>query len=58
MTNLDPNITKDAVKEALKEWLNEQFAAFGKWTLTGLLSAAFAGMVYLLLAGHGFSVNK
>ena len=37
MPELDPNITKDAVKEALKEWLNEQFAAFGKWTLTGLL---------------------
>ena len=58
MPELDPNITKDAVKEALKEWLNEQFAAFGKWTLTGLLFAAFVGMVYLWLAGHGFFVNK
>ena len=58
MSEIDPNITKDAVKEALKEWLNEQFAAFGKWTFTGLLSVAFCGMVYLWLAGHGFSVNK
>ena len=58
MPNIDPNITKDAVKEALKEWLNEQFAAFGKWTLAGLLSVAFCGMVYLWLAGHGFTVNK
>lgn len=58
MPEIDPNITKDAVKEALKEWLNDQFAAFGKWTLTGLLSAAFVGCVYLWLAGHGFSVGK
>ena len=58
MPELQSNITKEAVKEALKEWLNEQFAAFGKWTFTGLLSVAFCGMVYLWLSGHGFTVNK
>jgi len=52
--DLDPNDQKEAVKEALKEWLNDQFAAFGKWTLTGLVSSAFVGFVYLWLAGHGW----
>ncbi len=54
MPDLDPNLQKEAVKEALKEWLNEQFASFGKWTFTGLIASAFAGMVYLWLAGHGW----
>ncbi len=47
-------LQKEAVKEALQEWLDKQFATFGKWTFTGLVSAAFAGMIYLWLAGHGW----
>lgn len=54
MPNIDPKVQKEAVKEALKEWLNEQFASFGKWTFMGLLSAAFAGLVYLALTGMGW----
>lgn len=52
---LAKDVAKEAAKDAIKEWLNEQFASFGKWTLTGLLSAALAGLVYLALAGHGLS---
>lgn len=42
---------KAALKEALQEWLDKQFALFGKWTLAGLLSAALAGAVYLAIHG-------
>lgn len=58
MPDIDPNVLKDAAKEALKEWLNDQFAAFGKFTLGGLMSAAFAGLVYLWLASHGWVISK
>lgn len=54
MPNIDPNIQKQAVKEALREWLDDQFASFGKWTFTGLLAAAFVGLVYLALTGAGW----
>jgi hypothetical protein len=54
MPNIDPEVQKQAVKEALREWLNDQFAAFGRWTVFGLLSAAFAGVVYLALIGAGW----
>ena len=54
MSELDPTEHKEIVKEALKEWLNEQFAAFGKWSFMGLLSLAFAAFTYLWLAEHGF----
>jgi hypothetical protein len=40
---------KEAVKQAIKEWLNEQFAAFGRWTFYGLCSMALGGMTYLAL---------
>lgn len=54
MPNIDPELQKQAVKEAIREWLNDQFAAFGKWTFYGLMSAAFVGIVYLALTGAGW----
>ena len=47
-------LDKDVVKEALQEWLDKQFATFGKWTLSGLMALAFAGLVYLALSGQGW----
>lgn len=46
----DKEMLKEALKEAGKEWLNEQFATFGKWTALGLLSALFYGAVKLTVA--------
>lgn len=54
MPNIDPEVQKQAVKEALREWLNDQFAAFGRWTFYGLAAAAFVGLVYLALVGAGW----
>ena len=56
MSEEELRLHKEAVKEALQEWLDKQFAMFGKWTLTGLLAAAFVGAVYLWLASKGFVV--
>lgn len=55
MPEIDRDVQKEAVKEALQEWLDKQFALFGKWTLAGLFSAAFVGAVYLWLAAHGWA---
>lgn len=33
---------KEAVKEAVREWLDDQFAAFGRWTAIGIASGLFA----------------
>jgi len=41
----DKELFKQAMKEAGKEWLTEQFAAFGKWSAIGIASGAF----YLLV---------
>jgi hypothetical protein len=56
MSDIDPkdDAVKTALKEAMREWLDAQFAAFGKWTLGGLLSAAIVGLVYLAMTGAGW----
>jgi hypothetical protein len=55
MPQLDRDAQKEALKEAIHEWLDEQFATFGRWTFKGLLAAAFAGAVYLALKGQGWT---
>lgn len=55
LPKIDMDTQKEAVKEALKEWLDEAFATFGRWTFRGLLAAAFAGAVYLGLKGQGWT---
>ena len=46
--------TKEAVKEALKEWLDEQFAKFGRWTFYGIVAAALVAFVYFILVTQGW----
>ena len=54
MPNIDPEVQKQAVKEALTEWLDDKFLAFGRWTFYGLMASAFAGLVYMALISLGW----
>lgn len=40
---------QEAAKDAVNQWLKDQFAAFGKWTALGLASAAFYVMVKIFV---------
>lgn len=51
---LDKGATKEVVKEALKEWLDEKFATFGKWTLRGIAAMLLAGTVFLFMTSNGW----
>lgn len=53
-TNLTPAQTKALVKEALKEWLDEKFLTFGKWSAAGLGALAFSAILYLILFTNGW----
>ena len=55
MTPIDPSDPriKAALKEALTEWLNDQFSLFGKWTLHSLMAIVFAAAVMLFLWMQG-----
>ena len=54
MPEIDTAIQKEAIKEAIREWLNDQFAEFGKWTLRSLLALALGGIVYVIMIGQGW----
>lgn len=36
---------KEGAKEAAREWLDEMWPTFGKWTAKGLGAVIFAGLV-------------
>lgn len=45
---------QEAVKAALREWLDEKYTAFGRWSLHGLAAAGLGGVVYLILISSGW----
>ncbi len=50
----DQEIQKEAMKEAITEWMDKKFATFGKWSATGLLAMLIAGLTYIFLSSHGY----
>lgn len=54
--DIDKEIQKQAIKEAISEWLDVQFALLGRWTMKGVLSAALAGLLYAYLTTRGFKL--
>lgn len=52
--DLDREAQKEAIKEAISEWLDTQFAIVGRWTINGILAAALAGLLYAWLTTKGF----
>jgi hypothetical protein len=51
---VDNDEIKDALKQALKEWLDEKVASFGWWSIRTAGIFAFAGLIYLILILHGW----
>jgi hypothetical protein len=45
---------KAAVKQAIKEWLDSQFALFGRWSFYALCSIGLAALVHFALKMDGW----
>jgi uncharacterized protein YqeY len=45
---------KRVFKEAIKEWLDQQFAQFGKWSLKTIGAMLLAALVYAYFTTGGF----
>ena len=46
---------KAILKEALKEWMDDQFALFGKWSAAAISALAFSALIYFILFTTGWS---
>jgi hypothetical protein len=47
-------IFQAAAKAAIREWLDEQFAQVGRWTVRGIIVAALGLLAYLTLTKGGW----
>ncbi len=56
-TGLTKEESKDALKAALKEWLDERLSLVGKWTLRGLAAVGLAVLAFLLIVGNGWGTR-
>lgn len=52
---MDKNDLKEATKQAIKEWLDERFNQFGRWTFNALAAAVGAAMLYFVLKMNGWN---
>lgn len=54
MPDIDDNTKKELIKEAISEWLDKQFATFGKWSLAAVASGVLAALGYWILTSNGW----
>jgi hypothetical protein len=50
--HLSEDEAKNAVKEAMKEWLDEKFNDFYRWGMRGILATVLTGAVTIYLSTH------
>lgn len=55
MTDLDPENLKTVLKDALKEWLDEKFLVFGKWSMGAISAMGLAALTYFILKMNGWT---
>lgn len=48
---------KQAIKEAISEWLDQRYKDVGRWTLKGIMAASLAVLFYLYAAAHGWVIK-
>lgn len=57
MRELDKEEMKQLVKDAITSWLDDQFAAFGRWTFYGLVAALLAGVLTIIIWVKGLPLG-
>jgi hypothetical protein len=53
MSDFKNEETKEALKEAIKEWLDDRVKNFGWFTIKTIIGLAVAGILYLAFVGTG-----
>ena len=45
---------KEALKEAIKEWMDDKVLQFGKWSIVTLACSGIFALAYFILSVNGF----
>lgn len=45
---------REAVKDGIRDFLDEKFRQFGKWSLGGLAAMGLAALIYVILTFNGW----
>ncbi len=53
-TDLNQAEVKAAMKAAIKEWLDEKFSEFGRWSMGAMFAAALAALTIFILRMNGW----
>lgn len=54
MPRIGDDELKRIVKEAIKEWMTDQFAAFGRWSFLGIAAAGLGLLGLAILSANGW----
>lgn len=61
--HVDPKVilteddVKNALKDAIKEWLDEKYAQFGKWTLRALLASLLSSVITIIFYTYYLKIH-
>lgn len=47
-------VEKQLIKEAIREWLDDIWLSWGKWSAAGIAAAMFGAIIYLILIANGW----
>lgn len=57
MPNANETIVKEALKEALKEWLDEKYAAFGRWSIKTLAALFLSSVISIIIYANWMKIH-
>lgn len=50
ISKMDKKEVKEAIQEAIGDWLDQKFSQFGKWSLASIAAAALAALMYFIVS--------
>ena len=49
---------KEAIRDAIHEWLDDTYAAVGRWTVRGIMALLFSIFIHLVLSSHVIDLKQ
>ena len=57
MAGLEKDEVKEALKEAIKEWMDAKYTALGKWAAGTFVALVIYALTWLILKAYGWKLE-